>query len=336
MDILLSGVVLVVILGAAYGLSFWAQRARTDRSAFVGLYLVFGFPALLLFLYGMISTIFGDDRGPYWLAIGLGLGLPLSKAIRRQFARFTPIDPASPIDMTGMCLFLGVMGFMLFTFAASGDSLVATDPVGSPSEDVATTPDDDDPERESTTTTTEPVTYTYLITSVIAEVGLAYVAVGFLLRRSFRQATARLGLIRPNWKTPLVAVGFVFLGLIVSATASLLTAWLQSDLSEQINRATEDLTRDVQSPLGAIVLGLSAGIGEEVLLRGAIQPRFGLILTSILFALLHSQYGISFVVVGLFGIGMLLGWERQRFGTTAAIATHALFNTLAVLAQVYS
>ena len=32
--------------------------------------------------------------------------------------------------------------------------------------------------------------------------------------------------------------------------------------------------------IGALMIGLSAGIGEEVLIRGAIQPRYGIVLAA--------------------------------------------------------
>jgi uncharacterized protein len=52
-----------------------------------------------------------------------------------------------------------------------------------------------------------------------------------------------------------------------------------------------------------------------------------------LFAFLHSQYGISFVLAGIFVVGVLLGLERKYLGTTAALITHAIFNAIAVLAS---
>jgi membrane protease YdiL (CAAX protease family) len=57
------------------------------------------------------------------------------------------------------------------------------------------------------------------------------------------------------------------------------------------------------------------------------------VFTSLLFALLHTQYGLTYVLVGLFAVGMILGILRNRYGTMAAIIAHALFNTLVVLAQ---
>jgi len=62
------------------------------------------------------------------------------------------------------------------------------------------------------------------------------------------------------------------------------------------------LVHGMSRPL-ALLLGLSAGVGEEISVRGALQPRLGLFMSSLLFASLHVQYS---------WIGMLvilgLGW----------------------------
>ena len=99
----------VIVLAIAFGMSMWASKARTDRSANVGLYLVFGSPAVLLIVAGAAFAISGSRDGITFLAIGLGLGLPLLKQFRVQMARITNIDPASPIDMVGLSVVLAVM-----------------------------------------------------------------------------------------------------------------------------------------------------------------------------------------------------------------------------------
>lgn len=48
--------------------------------------------------------------------------------------------------------------------------------------------------------------------------------------------------------------------------------------------------------------------------------------TSLLFALLHSQYGVSFATVAVFGVGLILGLLRQRANTTTAMIAHAVYN----------
>ncbi len=45
MDTLLELVMLVVVIAAVYGLVLWAHKGATDRSANVGLYLLYGIRA---------------------------------------------------------------------------------------------------------------------------------------------------------------------------------------------------------------------------------------------------------------------------------------------------
>ena len=82
-------------------------------------------------------------------------------------------------------------------------------------------------------------------------------------------------------------------------------------------------------PGQTLLLGLSAGIGEEITLRGALQPKLGIALTSLLFASLHVQYS-WFGMLALLFFGLLLGVIRRRTSTTVAIAVHALYDVLAV------
>ncbi|MCX6043262.1 MAG: CPBP family intramembrane metalloprotease, partial [Caldilinea sp.] len=78
---------------------------------------------------------------------------------------------------------------------------------------------------------------------------------------------------------------------------------------------------------------LAAGIGEEALFRGALLPRFGRVYTALLFALLHSNYGITLSTVVVLLLGLMLGWLATRYNTTTAMIAHAVYNsTLALLA----
>jgi membrane protease YdiL (CAAX protease family) len=81
------------------------------------------------------------------------------------------------------------------------------------------------------------------------------------------------------------------------------------------------------------VLGASAGIGEEAIFRGALQPRYGIIIPSLLFTMLHGpQYGFNVALLGLLAVSVILGLLRKHLNTTAAMITHALFNGVQVLA----
>jgi membrane protease YdiL (CAAX protease family) len=299
---------LVIIVAIAYGLVYWAYRGEKDRSARVGLYLVYGIPGTLLTVAGLALSVNGQTKGLVILAFGLGLVLPLLKPVRAFVATYTPFDPTSATDMSGLCVVLSItIGYFVL-------SLVNNNP-----EEVDQSVDNG-----------------YLIVQVAAYIALAYAAVGVGFRRTFDEATTRLGLRWPSKRTLLIAVGFVGIALVISAIASGLTAAIQPDVSDKIQQSLQNMTSDVQNPIGAIILGLSAGIGEEIFFRGALQPRFGIGLTSVLFAVLHTQYGFSVTSVGILGIGIMLGYERKKYGTPAAMTTHAIYNILSVLALTYT
>ena len=118
----------------------------------------------------------------------------------------------------------------------------------------------------------------------------------------------------------------------ISAMSSVLVRLLQPDLYDRINENLGTMTSGIDTWWGALLLGICAGAGEEILFRGAIQPKYGIIVTAIIFAVLHQQYGASFVTAGVFAVGILFGLERKYVSTTACIITHATYNTIAVLA----
>jgi len=77
------------------------------------------------------------------------------------------------------------------------------------------------------------------------------------------------------------------------------------------------------------VLALAPGICEELLFRGALQPRLGLIATALLFTASHSEYGLSLYLVSVFGSALGLGLIRRFTNTTASATAHVAYNLLA-------
>lgn len=297
------------LTGLAFGLAFWVYHARSDRSANVGLYLLLGFPGVLLIVAGAAFAINGQRDGLTFLLVGFALALPLVSRFRQLVARAIAIDPASPVHMVGLALILTLLVVFTISLVNVGDTPEAL-PAGS-------------------------IGYVEVVAQNVFLMAAAYAAVGAGVARSVKDASKRLGLTWPTPRIIAISIGFVFLGFLVAGAAGIATAIFQPDLSDRIGTSMVEATSELQSPLGAVVLGLSAGLGEELLLRGAIQPRFGMVVTAALFALLHTQYGFSWIIVGLFGVGLLLGYERRRFGTTAAILTHAIYNAISVLLSSY-
>ncbi|MBK8021399.1 MAG: CPBP family intramembrane metalloprotease [Chloroflexi bacterium] len=75
-----------------------------------------------------------------------------------------------------------------------------------------------------------------------------------------------------------------------------------------------------------IVLSLLVAFGEETFFRGALQPVFGNLLTSVFFLILHTQYTLTPASLLLFLVSLALGWLRNRHSTTAAFVAHFVYN----------
>ncbi len=168
-----------------------------------------------------------------------------------------------------------------------------------------------------------------LWTALVGMVLLALAGVGFLVRRDLPGTLARLGVepMRPGHLL-LVPIGVAALYLLNGAAETVQRLWMSRQwfIDQQINNALAGSL----SPAQMLLLGLSAGIGEELVLRGAVQPRLGLLRTSAFFALLHVQYS-WFGMLIIAALGLMLGWIRQRANTTTAIAVHALYDVVAAI-----
>jgi uncharacterized protein len=295
------------LIGIAAFFSLWVHRAEGNRALTMGLYIVFGAFGFFLFLFGAGSA-FRDIRegndiaqtSILAMAIGAIAGIGLLAPLRRAVARVIPFNPDSKPDMVGFIL-LGQIAALAIVSLFFEDTEV------------------------------EPVGYALLTAQGLVMVALAYLAVGVFFYRTPGQATKRLGLVRPTAMQVVFSFGFVFLAFGVAIASSLLVQVLQPDLHRQIEDNLSRMTQDITTPWGALLLGIASGAGEETLFRGAIQPRFGIIFTALVFSVLHIQYGLSFITVGVFAAGVLFGLERKYLNTTCCIITHATYNTIAVL-----
>ena len=161
---------------------------------------------------------------------------------------------------------------------------------------------------------------------------VAFIGVGWLSRRRFAQLCERLGLKWPTARELLIGVSLgVFLvgvAFAIGAVAYLL-GWN--------NSSADALSSALFSPLlstlpGVLTVGLAAALGEELLFRGALQPRLGRVTTALIFAIVHSQYGVSVTIVALFGMGYVLSLVRDVYNTPTAMILHATFNIIQGLA----
>jgi hypothetical protein len=168
-----------------------------------------------------------------------------------------------------------------------------------------------------------------LVGQLAGEVGIALAAVGLGVSRDLRGVRDRLGLGGMGPREWLLAVaGLAAVGGFNSGMEWLERAWFPALWRE--DQAMGQLIAGDILPATAIVLGVSAGVGEELVVRGALQPRAGLFWASVLFAAAHVQY-TWFGMLVVAGLGIVLGLVRQHANTTTAIVVHAAYDIIAAL-----
>jgi membrane protease YdiL (CAAX protease family) len=166
---------------------------------------------------------------------------------------------------------------------------------------------------------------------------IAFLGIGMAIRREAFQSLTRLGLRLPTTQDVIwgVGVGVGLYGLLI-VLAIIWSALVPAEQIEQQSAAAEQIARSFNTIPLAFALSLAAAVSEEILFRGALQPVFGLIPTSLFFALVHIQYTLTPATIIIFIVGLGLGLLRQRQSTTAAIIAHFVYNfvqlSLAILA----
>jgi len=80
-----------------------------------------------------------------------------------------------------------------------------------------------------------------------------------------------------------------------------------------------------------ILISLCAGIGEELLFRGALQPLIGIWITAIFFVLIHGYLDPRDWRISLYGISMtfiiaILGYMTEALGIWSAAISHAMID----------
>ncbi len=293
----------------------------------ISFYLGFAFIGLMFFLVGSIPadlspqaaaafSAFGSDpAGKSALArVGLGLSLPsllalvlLLPPVRGFLARVLPIDRSRTVHAVALSYTMLVVSNLMVTLGWGLENMANS------------------LEGSGSTSTVNLLLATWAQEMIWALTAL--LGVGWLARRKLGQALQRLGVTRPTLRQ--VGVGFGA-GLLLAPAALVFEALASIagvSVDPDVGRLTESLLGPLfQSLPGILTLGLAAALGEESIFRGALQPRFGLPATAVLFALLHSNYGLTLSTLIVLLLGIVLGLLRRRANTTTAMITHATYN----------
>ncbi|HEX5501013.1 MAG TPA: CPBP family intramembrane glutamic endopeptidase [Thermomicrobiales bacterium] len=305
-DFIISLLYTLILVAFFYGVCAFVQLSQARPGLRYVIFGLFGTVGALILLLGLLSLaapqVVHPQSGRLLLVLGVATLLPLFRLVRALLAKVTPLDPTSTIDTSGLVV-------LLWLFAIGGTLLFTIDL-----------------SRVNAT-----VTVGAALLNELAYVPIAFSLVGIFVTRTWRESVKRLGLERPTARQVAIALGLVVPLLVLAVATDYAGRTLQPAYYQQVESVLKSMSSGLSNPLAAIAVGGAAGVCEEILFRGAIQPRFGIPLTALAFATAHAQYGASLAIVGVFITGLVLGYERKYFNTTTAIITHAAYDIVAFL-----
>lgn len=178
-----------------------------------------------------------------------------------------------------------------------------------------------------------PITLNDVIFQDFIYVLIALLGVGAFIRRTGNATLARLGLRYPT-RDDWVWGGLGGLGLfgVYLILVSVIVVLIPPEILQSQTAATDQIAQTASESIGlTVALSILPAISEEILYRGALQPVFGLWLTSVFFAISHVQYIFTPATLVILIIAIGLGWIRQRTSTTGAIIAHFFYNAILLI-----
>jgi membrane protease YdiL (CAAX protease family) len=297
----------------ALALLAYAAGVSTRLRALTLLWLLGVTVAAALLSRSLARDAGGSERTVTVLLLaGLGAGwLCLAPPVRRAVARVTPLDPHSFVHAVALVAVVSctLLFFVPVLVQGAPPLLVAGDDAatgGSLRDDLY---------------------------GLLWMLPATVLAVGWPLARSFPAALRRLGLVRPTRRQLLFGVlggALMVAGFVIIDNA---IAWLWDTLgwATTNDAGVDELLGYAYNPLGALVVGVTAGLGEELAVRGVLQPRLGLLLSNLFFTSLHAfQYNLD-GLVSVFLAGLFLGLVRRRSNTSTSAIVHGVYDAILLL-----
>lgn len=234
----------------------------------------------------------------------LSLGVANSERVRLAIANVIgtrgKFDPQSPVHITGVVLSCFLLTGVIVAFVLSGGITGLAESIETTGVDPGDT-----------------------LFTLVLEVLAAGLSIGYILRRNEKEALERLGLKVPTRQHLLIAIS---VGVVLAIAAQIYGVLYEQVAPQEQLDAVEIITEALSSLPVALLVAVAAAVGEELFIRGALQPVFGIFLSSVFFTLLHTQYFITPTLVVIFGISIVFGILRQRYNTTTAIIAHFVYN----------
>lgn len=156
----------------------------------------------------------------------------------------------------------------------------------------------------------------------------SFLIAGACVRRTLPEALERLGLVRPTGREVVlaVAVAVALVGAFhfIDPALAALVGYLGLPVTD--TEAVNLLFAGSLTLPGIIVASIAAGFGEEVSIRGLLQPRFGILLPALLFASLHAYQYSWDGLISVFLAGIVFAYIRRYSNTTTSAITHTVYD----------
>jgi hypothetical protein len=226
----------------------------------------------------------------------------LFKPIRKDVAAFLQVDPDNPVHTLALMLFVFVLGTEITTLAFT-DVLALSQ-------------------------AQPPLGVIDLFSDELPFLLVALAGIGLFIRRDARQAAGRLGVAVPAWWHLALALAAAGVFFVFVSWMDALSHSLTPQIAHRVDQTTQHVFGQLGGPFAIVALAVLPGICEELLFRGALQPRFGLVPTALLFTSIHTQYALSLDTLAIFVVAIGLGLIRKYTNTTASSACHTGYNLL--------
>ena len=167
----------------------------------------------------------------------------------------------------------------------------------------------------------------------------SFVGIGFATRRTLKQSILRLNIKFPNLKYVILGVVAIFLiDYLVWGAMGIFGQLVGGDVAQKtveessnIENTIETIRRFAPSIPKLALISIVVGISEELLFRGALQPRFGKFYTSLLFASLHFQYLSVIALIEIFIISYVLGIIKEKTNTSTTAIIHMIYDFISLM-----
>ena len=278
----------------------WVMQVTFVTCALTGLGLIKGFRTILSYALSALDCVFD---------------IKLLKATAKNWASVKPIFaadrvfvPSSIPHMVGLFIYVQTMFYLLAAMAPKSDFQMPGMPIPLPL----------------------PLDQLFSYNG-LGLVMLAFCGCGILVTRQFKEVMQRLALVRPTPPQIMLGLGLVLMSFMYDYVWSLYTHSQHLGLDVKLEGYNGGTFTASGGFTGALVLALAtaifAGVGEETLIRGALQPVFGLVPAAILHGVLHAQFQHAPIfIVQVAGWSILMGIAKRYTNTTTTIIGHAGFN----------